>query len=178
MYGYEYETDILLLLRLAEFLHRQDPGALQDILRMYPEFYLDMIFEFAECMIWNICKDANFEEDMDTGESSAVFSHPIIDRFCTLSSEWCCIWKEPSGAWRRKLTDIAEYYLLGTNHSVYEMTCRGNGHFVKIWTRFSIDCYESLDFGNSLVDMLLCVQRENERLETLLKNLEPGKEAA
>ena len=31
MYNYEYEVDVLLFLRLAKYLHSQDPAALEEI---------------------------------------------------------------------------------------------------------------------------------------------------
>lgn len=177
MYDYEYEMDVLLFLRLAKYLHSQNPAALEPILKTYKKFSLIALFELCESIIWEICTDVFFDQD-DYETSFCTFSHPLMDRFCVLSGEWSFISGQSDGAWRRKLGDIAEYYLMGTNYSVGQLECFPGQNHAKLRTWFSSDCYEPSDFGNSLVDMLLCVQRENERLEGLLKEAGARKEAA
>ena len=177
MYDYEYEMDVLLFLRLAKYLHSHNPAALEPILKTYGKFDLMALFELFESIIWEICTDVFFDQD-DYETSFCTFSHPLMDRFCALSGEWSFISGQSDGAWRQKLGDIAEYYLMGTNYSVGQLECFPGQNHAKLRTWFSSDCYDPSDFGNSLVDMLLCVQRENERLEGLLKEAGARKEAA
>lgn len=176
MYGYEYEVDILLVLRLAKFLHRQNPDALKEVLEDFPVVDLYLLFELSERIIWEICSHVVFDLEEELETSFCTFSHPLIARFCKLSMAWSCVRGCSVGAWQRKLSDIAEYFLTGTNHSVVQLVCYARGDFAEIRTWFSPDCYESEDFGNSLVDMLLFLQRENERLEGLLKEAEMEEE--
>lgn len=178
MYNYEYELDILLVLRLAKYLHQQNPDALKDALEDFPEVDLYMLSELSERLIWEICSDVFFDMEPDSEMSFATFSHPLINRFCTLSADWCRIHGCMVGAWQRKLSDIAEYFLRGTNYSVLHIDCLPQGSSARLRTWFSPDCYDSEDFGNSLVDMLLFLQCENERLEGLLKEAEEEMEAA
>ena len=48
MYNYDYEADVLLFLRLAKYLHSQNPAALEKILEMYADFDLAFLFELCE----------------------------------------------------------------------------------------------------------------------------------
>jgi len=178
MYNYEYEVDVLLFLRLAKFLHSQNPAALEAILAMYVDFDLVSLWELCESIIWEICTDVFFDRDDEYEVSFCTFSHPLMSRFCALSGEWSFVSGQSDGAWKRKLGDIAEYYLTGTNYSVGNIECYPGRDSAKLRTWFSPDCYDPAEFGNCLVDMLLCIRRENERLESLLKEAGARKEAA
>ncbi len=179
MYGYQYENDVLRFLRLAKYLHQQDPGKLEALLRLYDgPLNEDMIYELTEEIIWGIFPDVMADEDPETGGAIDTFSHPLIKRFCALSREWILESGYTTNTWLKKLADIAEYYLLGAGYSVWETKCHLTGTSAKIKVWLSADCYDPLEFGNALVDMLLCVQRENERLEELLSKNEQREEAA
>lgn len=186
MYGYYYETNVLLFLRLAKFLHAQDPAALEDILNESPEFDPFLSGDYCERITYAICTqlvvDSETVEDEYIGEDIGIefwtFSHPLINQFCQLSVEWCRVCGQSTAAWQQKLSDIAEYFLLGENDALCRMECTSKGGSAKIRAWLSPDCYESADFGNALVDMLVFLQRENERLEGLLKEAGTKKEAA
>lgn len=176
MYGYEYETDVLFMLRLAKYLYGQDPDALKKVLEIYPEFDLCLLFELSECIIWEICGDVVFDSEDEFEITFCTFAHPIINRFCELSAARNS--GRPTVAWQRKLADIVEYFLRGIHYSVVKIACYSGEGSAKLRAWFSQDCYDSGDFGSSLVDMLLFFQRENERLEWLLKEANTRKEAA
>lgn len=178
MYGYQYEDDILQVLRLAKYLHQQDPDKLEMILHLYDgPFDEDMMYELTEGVIWEIFSDVIFDSDPETEGAVNTFSHPLIGRFCALSREWNRERGCFANAWQKKLSDIAEYYLMGADYSVWRVECRPTGLSANIKVWLSLDCYDTLKFGNALVDMLLCIQRENELLEKLLAENE-CKEAA
>lgn len=179
MYHYDYETDVLLMLRLAKYLHRQNPAALKKVLEDFPDFDLCLLFDLSERIIWEICTDVVFDMDDEYEISFCTFRHPVISRFCALSADWSSIQVRSAVPWQRKLSDVAEYFLRGTNYSLAGLACYPEGCSAKLRTWFSPDCYDSGEFGNALVDMLLFLQRENERLEELLENEETaGREAA
>lgn len=178
MYHYDYEMDVLLTLRLAKYLHRQNPAALKEVLEDFPDFDLCLLFELSERIIWEICTDVVFDMDAENEISFCTFRHPVISRFCALSAEWSSVQGRSAGAWQKKLSDIAEYFLRGTNYSVAALACYPEGYSAKLRTWFSPDCYDSNEFGNVLVDMLLFLQRENERLEELVKNEENARREA
>nr|WP_325212297.1 hypothetical protein [uncultured Oscillibacter sp.] len=178
MYNYEYEVDVLLFLRLAKYLHSQAPAALEEILAMYVDFDLPSLCELCESIVWEICANVFFDQDEEYEAAICTFSHPLMDRFCALSGEWSFTSGQSDDAWRRKLGDIAEYYLMGTSYSVGNIECYPRRDSAKLRTWLSSDCYDPAEFGNSLVDMLLHIQRENEQLESLLKEAGARKEAA
>lgn len=186
MYGYYYETNILFFLRLAKYLHNQDPAALEKILNEMPEFDQYFSDDYCERITYAICSQVVFtdEDVMDeyTGEaiqiSTCFFSHPLINRFCRLSAEWCGVCGQSTAAWQEKLSDIAEYYLMGASDTLFRMECYPKGGSAKIRVWFSPDCYDPIAFGNALVDMLLFLQQENERLEGLLNEAKIREEVA
>lgn len=178
MYHYDYEVDVLLTLRLAKYLHRQNPAALKRLLKVYPDFEICLLFELTERIIWEICTDVVFDMDDEFDISFCTFRHPVISRFCALSADWSGVQGRSAEAWQRKFSDIAEYFLTGTNYSVVRLACYPEGRSARLQTWFSSDCYDSGEFGNVLVDMLLFLQRENERLERMLKEEKARKEAA
>jgi len=191
MYGYRREEDLLLSLRLMKYLHQQDPAALKKILELEDSFDEDTIPIIAEYAVWEICQDSvgsyevmHVEYDFD-GETycdeyeveAAEFTHPAIIRFGRLSSKWNSLKGYPIGAWQGKFS-LAVNYFLGGCESFCNLECltRGASGRIKVW--LSPDCYDPLEFGNALVDLLLWLQKENERLERALKEAEYGKEAA
>ena len=93
------------------------------------------------------------------------FSHPDIDRLYELGSRCRDEYGSLSNAWRRKIQDIAEYYILGTSHSIYSFDYHFSTGGVVFEARLSPDCYEPELLGNSLVDMQLHVQQELRRIE-------------
>lgn len=186
MYNYEYEVDVLLFLRLAKYLHQQNPEALRKILERYPDFDLCQLYELAGCVIWEICTQAVFDVEHVVSEDSweqldvsfCTFDHPLINRFCELSADWCGVRDQSVGAWQSKLADIVMYFLDEDSHSICRLECYPMGDSARIRVWLSPDCYEPAIFGNALVDMLLFLQRENQRLEGLLKEAEQREEAA
>ena len=158
-------------------LHRQDPGALEKALKLEDSLDEDTIFAISEYLIWEIFGDVVMDEDEEDGFETAEFTHPAFQRFCALNCKWNSLCGSSTGAWRRKLSDITEYFL-ESKRSVCDAECLSHGESARIKVWFSPDCYDSLEFGNALVDLLLWLQKENERLEGMLKEAEYGKEAA
>ena len=64
MYDYYYELDVLFFLRLARYLHGQDPAALKKILSMAPEFDLLLLCELCESITWAICSQVIIETEL------------------------------------------------------------------------------------------------------------------
>lgn len=186
MYGYYYETDTLLFLRLAKYLHDQDPDTLDKILNEAPEYDSFFSGDYCERITYAICSqvvvDSEIVIDEYVGEEIVIdfwtFSHPLINQFCRLSMEWCGVCGQSTAAWQAKLSDIAEYYLLGENNTLCRMECTPKGGSAKIRAWLSPDCYDPAGFGNALVDMLIFLRQENERLERFLTEAEKRREAA
>ena len=65
MYYYDYETDVLLVLRLLKYLQEQDQTAATSLIQWQKKFDPDMMYELAESIIWEIFADVEFESDTD-----------------------------------------------------------------------------------------------------------------
>ena len=169
MYDYDYETDVLLVLRLLKYLQEQDQTTATSLIQWQKKFDPDMMYELAESIIWEIFADVEFESDTDWENSIANFSHPIIDRLYELGGRLNRIQGRPAGSWQRKIHDIVEFYVCGASYSIMDLNVTAIESFIQIKVLFSPDCYEPLLFGNSMVDVLLCCQRECQRLEGLLQ---------
>lgn len=175
MYPYEYEDEVLLSLRLLKFLYDQDPDGAKELIGS-SEGSVDSLMMIAESAIWWIFHDVVFEDDDEWESSIATFTHPAIDRFCTLSAKWLCRQSINSGAWLRKVQDVPEYFAYNVSHSVARAEVRYTGGHAVLWVRFSTDCYEYLTLGNALVDMLIYFQQENQRLEELLNRMDDAEQ--
>lgn len=179
MYDYEYEDDILLVLRLMKYLHQQDPKALRAALDDYGTFSADTFYESVETMIWEIYSDSYSTGD-DDGFVIEAFSHPELDRFCRLGGSWCKSLGCPANVWKRRVQDTVEYYLVDGSYSVWDLQYFYSDASVEVRVWLSPDSYDPVPYGNSLVDLLLYLRRANEQLEALLQGqeAEAGKEAA
>lgn len=176
MYDCEYEGDVLLVLRLLKYLHMHDPDMVKRVIELYKELDPDEMCVMIEEILWSIFDDVLFDSDEFDETAIVYFSHPDIDRLYKLGTR--CVDKHGSlsNAWRRKIQDIAEYYVLGASNSVYEFGHHFSANGVVFEVRLSPDCYEPELFGNSLIDMLLHVQQELRRLEKKVAEEDETKE--
>lgn len=165
MYGYEYEFDFLLCLRLLKFLYMQSPELAKRIIEIYKEVDVEEIGIVMEEILWDIFSDVTFDSD-DLDELTIVFfSHPDIDRLYELGRQEADRSGRIANAWRRKIQDIAEFYLLGPTNSIFQLSHHFSTKGVVFEAKLSPDCYEPILFGNTLIDMVLCCQRDLRRLE-------------
>ena len=85
MYDYEYENNVLLFLRLLNFLHTDQPEVLEEIIKDYP-LAGDEDIE----MIMNELMLTVFDEGAPDDEDDMVtvrFSHDYIDRLYAQGSK-------------------------------------------------------------------------------------------
>lgn len=169
MYDYDYETEVLLVLRLLKYLQEQNRAAATSLIQWQKKFDPDMMYELAESIIWEIFADVEFDSDTEWENSIANFSHPIIDRLYELGCRLSNLQGRSAGSWRRKIHDIVEFYVCGASYSIMDLDVTAIENVVQIKVLFSPDCYEPILFGNSMVDVLLHCQRECRRLEEVLR---------
>ena len=98
MYGYEYENNVLLALRLLKFLYQQDPVALKDLLER-TDCDSENLESCAAMSIWEIFSDVTFDLDLEWETEKAAFSHPTIDKFYDLGTRWCAAQNIHQNAW-------------------------------------------------------------------------------
>jgi len=176
MYDYDYEADILLVLRLLKFLKEQDPQAAANMTKLYEEWGLDELYELPEIILWEIFDDVTFDEDPEFETSIVTFSHPVFDRLCELGQQLEALRGRIAGGWQRKIQDILEFFACGASYSVDCLQMRFIGGKGTVDIHFSGNCYEPVYFANSLVDALLYCKRECLRLEEMIKDLKQNRE--
>lgn len=179
MYGYDYEEYILLVLRLLCFLRKNNPTAFDALINAVDELDVECSDELIQLVM--LGEGGLFEldvEDDDEYEYTVLcLSHPSINRFLSLSEE--CQRLGVIGhveRVRKKVQDAVEFYACGTTNSVCNFnvsfgTCCANIRLV-----LSPDCYTPLELTNSLIDMFLYFEQENQKLEKLLKQAEEDDE--
>ena len=165
MYGYEYEFEVLLGLRLLKFLHMQSPETAKRVIEVYKELDEDEMCVVIEEILLDIFEGVTFDFDEMDETSIVYFSHPSIDRLFELGSRDSDEYGNLSNAWRRKIQDVSEYYALGPTNSVYHLLHHFSAKGVVFEIKLSPDCYEPILFGNTLIDMILHCQRDLRRLE-------------
>ena len=76
MYGYEYEFDVLLGLRLLKFLHMQSPETAKRVIEVYKELDEDEMCVVIEEILWDIFEDVTFDLD-EMDETTIVYFSPV-----------------------------------------------------------------------------------------------------
>ena len=184
MYDYEYEEDVLLTLRLLKYLQEENPDRAQDAVAVFKTLAPEDPYEFIEYTFCDIFTDITFDSDEAEELTIATFSHPGIDRFYALLARLELIEGQQTGASRKKVHDIVEFFLCGATYSVFQFSVQVVDASVTINLQLSPDCYDPLPFFNSFIDMLLYFQQESQRLEELIRQKEqetdnlPREEAA
>lgn len=124
MYGFEYEFDVLLVLRLMKILHERDPEALKRAIEAHSVLTLDELELLIEPIIWSLFED--LEYDVDEFEETEIMrlTHPVINNVYISATQQ----QDPLGnlqsVWQKKIQDIAEFFINGPTGSVYRLRCR------------------------------------------------------
>lgn len=175
MYDYDYEVCVLLVLRLLCFLRKNNLAAFDALIKIADEFDMENSDELIELIMLGegglFELDAESEEDYEY--TVLCLSHPSINRFLSLSEECQC--RGVGGhieRVRKKVQDTVEFYACGTTNSVCHLTVSFGTCCANIRLVLSPDCYAPLELANSVIDMLLYFEQENQRLEKLLKQSE------
>ncbi len=175
MYDYEYEESILLALRLLAFLREDHPETFTTLIQEIEELNLDSAYELADLFLIGVggFLDLGTADEEDSELSVLQIFHPSINRFLTLNEACKAIGMVSHVEQvRKKIQDVVEFYATGLTSSVYDMDISFSAHTVHIRLTLSPDYYSPLEFANSLIDMLLYIRQENQRLEALLEKSE------
>lgn len=181
MYGYEYEDDILLFLRLIKFLQVYHPEVYERIIKFYPPVCEDDMYVIVDDLLWAFLDEApNNDENEEDGLTVVRLSDEVIDQLYAQGFKGNHLFPCKVGAWQEKIKDVFCFFVARSTNSVYNAKFHFCGGSVTFDITLSLDCYEPLEFLNSIVDMLLYCHRELRRLErgTTDKAIEYQKEAA
>lgn len=168
MYRYDYENDILLLLRILKYLHQYSKKSFHILLGGDPEFDWDYLYDVTGDLLGDIFPDFEIDWDEEYGTDIITLSHPVLDKFLSLSSEWSGISGTPFHSRKKKLENLIDFFVVEAGYSVLGNKCAFADNSVRIMLWMSPDCYEPLLFLNSLISLLIYIQEETAHLENLI----------
>lgn len=172
MYDYEYENDVLLMLRVLKYLHKYEPAVFVAIMKHLEDVDFDGLYDNMYFILWNVFEVEMADEDEEDsyGCGMMYMGHPVLNEFLKLSYQYCDLSGDLPASYRKKLQDIILFHLVATSASIYDYECRyeDTDLCVAIWFT---DCYDLPGFLAGLVDLVMYVQQENERLQRQIDNL-------
>lgn len=169
MYGYEYETYILLFLRLMKFLWTYFPEAYKTIVSSSSLVDKDGMYDIVDELLWVFFDDVTPDGGEDGEEPYTVvrFYNDEIDRLYEQGIKSNHLFPCKVGAWQEKIKDMFCHFVVETTNSVWDARIRFCGGSVTFDITLSTDCYEPIGFFNSIIDMLLYCHRELLRMERI-----------
>lgn len=167
MYGYEYETYILLFLRLMKFLWTYFPEAYKTIVSSFSLVDKDGMYDIVDELLWVFFDDVTPDGGEDGEEPYTVvqFYNDEIDRLYEQGIKSNHLFPCKVGAWQEKIKDVFLFYVAETSYSVFDVCYHFSDSGVKFDITLSPDCCEPNIFMNSLVNMILYCQRVLARIE-------------
>ena len=166
MYDYEYEFDVLLALRLLKLLHMINPEAMEEPLRMFPTLPPDELYLIVSPVLWGIFESMEYEREEEFEVEWMTISHPTIDRLYALGSMQKGKHSAISAAWKKKIQDAVEYFLVGPSNSVFDLRYRYPFGHVEIGIALSPEYFEGTLFANNLIDLLRYFGQDLKYLES------------
>ena len=167
MYDYEYEFDVLLALRLLKLLHMINPDAMEEPLKMYPTLPPDELYLIVSPVLWQIFDDMDYALDEEYEIEWMTIGHSIIDRLYALGCTQKGKYGNLSAAWKKKIQDAVEYFLVGPSNSVFDLRYHYPFGHVEIGIALSPEYFEGTLFANNLVDLLLYFGQDLKHLEAM-----------
>jgi hypothetical protein len=187
MYDYEYEYDVLSLLRILKYLDLYQPSSFDHTINFFGEIDLESVEEIIYNAMWEVFEVSYFDLDEESEMDVVVVQDSEFDRFLSLDQQWYQRFSASAiGVGQKKFQDMVEYYLCSMTHSIFDMRYEFSEDGVKLRLWLSPDCFETEVLANALVDLMLAIRKETELLESLLSPAdkmitfqnEPRKEAA
>ena len=175
MYGYEYEYNILSVLRFLKYIYLYFPERLSGLLECFKEVDEETLMEDFCFYLWDVFHESYSDWDEEREIEIMEACDPLFERYCELT------YKLGPGIGNlsiesvyRKLQDLAEYYVVSVTSTVVnaEVHIASSGIYLSFW--LSPDCYEPDSLINALLNFLLALRREIAEMEKMLaeKNTE------
>lgn len=175
-YDYEYEEEMMAVLRCLKYLQIYHSERFRAQLKFFGKETLEEILQDFYFLQWEIFDD--YQNDFDEGmEMDCIVAFdPVIDRYCELNAQlYPKNNQNPWEAIRRKLQDTVEYYVISCTNSIadYGVPIEAGRLCLKFWLSPDID--EPFALSNGLINLMLALRAENERME---KRVSGGKQTA
>ena len=168
MYDYEYEFDVLLGLRLLKLLHMINPDAMEEPLRMFPTIPPDELYLIVSPGFGGIFENMEYELEEEFEVEWMTISHPAIDRLYSLGSMQKGRHGTLGAAWKKKIQDAIEYFLVGPSNSVFDLRFKFSFGHVEIGIALSPEYFEGTLFANNLIDLLRYFEQDLAHLESMV----------
>ncbi len=164
MYDYEYEEDVLAVLRMLKLLKERQPERYRAICEQYEEVEWQFFDELAWTCVWEVFDETFNDFDPDYEVEIMVVEDAALDRF------WTNLQKKAreSGSYslaacRSYIRDTTEYFLRASSYTVAGIECitHEKSLTLKLW--ISPDTYNPVEFATDIVTFLQYLQAENEK---------------
>lgn len=165
MYGYDYEYDVLALLRILKYiqLYRADEfEKARDFCKQVEPS------DAADELAWGTFDQALAAIDGETGEELRFVNDRLFNRFFDLNLK--CLRSGNTSKWepvRKKLFDMAAYYLCSCD-MIFDVDVLYYTGGITLKVILSLDFYEPFELANAVVDFLLALRQEIAVLEKQL----------
>lgn len=173
MYDYDYEDEVLLILRLIKYLQIYEPGVFQIVLNELGEVDFDILYDNAFYIMEEVFDSPNVDPEMDEDDTCGMLylEHQSLNEFLDLSVRYCALTGVSPFIFRQKIQDIILFHACETSRSVYDLEFRYDDMrlCVPIWYA---DSFDITTFSSGLADLVMYMQIENERLQAEIDALQ------
>lgn len=164
MYDYEYEDDVLLVLRVLKLLKERQPERYRGICEQYKDVEWQFFDELAWACVWELFDETFNDFDPDYEVEIMVIEDAALDQF------WVNLQKNARAsdcyspmACRSYIQDTVEYFLRASGYTVAGIECVAHEKSLKLKLWISPDTYNPVEFATDIVTFLQYLQAENEK---------------
>ena len=169
MYDYDYEYDILGVLRLLRYLHMYKPDRAAALASGETAFTADDVLEFLYYSTEELFDDCFTDYDEMNGSETMYIYDRAFDDYLDLNAELFCPGSDPTLAIRRKFEDAVCFFLADRNCGIFDMTIRYEDDSPQIRLEFAEGYCEPSALVMVLTDMMHYLQRENEHMRQIIE---------
>lgn len=164
MYDYEYEGDVLAMLRMLKLLKERQPPRYKGICEHYKDVEWQFLDDLAWECAWEVFDEAFSDFDQEYEVEIMVIEDEAIDRFWNnLQNRARESGRYSLSACREYIRDTVEYFLRASSYTVAGIKCITHEKSVTLKLWLSPDTYEPTGFAADIVTFLQYLQAENER---------------
>ena len=175
MYGIEYTSEILSVIRVLKYVHDRKPEEFKRLVDFFETIDYVQMAEIMHHAMWMMFDDViGGTEFMEEYEYETIeFTHSSFSKYLAVGSKWANLHGRSSNLnFQRKLEDLCEFFLEGPTYTVCRRECSASSASFRVKLWFSEDFGVPPDFGTNLLDLLLYVERETAWLEKQMEEMQ------
>lgn len=173
MYDYDYEDEVLLILRFIKYLQIYEPGVFQIVLNELGEVDFDILYDNAFYIMEEVFDSPNGDPEMDEDDAYGVLylEHQTLNKFLNLSAQYCDLTGASPTVFRQKIQDIVLFYVCEISQSVFDIEFRYDDMELCVVIWFA-ESFNISTFSSGLVDLAMYMRTENEQLQAQIDALQ------